>query len=74
MMLKIDLVTLLIGMMPLFAALFSGAWIIVKMLVFKPLDQMAKDISQMKESWVDYNVRMNILELKVEILEQQPEE
>jgi hypothetical protein len=74
MILEIDLLTLIMGMMPLFIAIFGAIWVLVKQLVFKPLNQMADDIREMKESFVEHQTRVSILELKVEVLEQQTKE
>jgi hypothetical protein len=74
MILEINLVTLVLGMMPLFIAIFGAIWVLVKQLVFKPLNQMADDLREMKESFVDHQTRVSILELKVEVLEQHSKE
>jgi len=60
---------LLMATVPLWAAIFAGAWALVKQLVFNPLNAIATDVKDIKESFSHLEEKTSLLELKVKHIE-----
>jgi len=64
----IDLTTLVLAMVPLWVAIFCGSWALLKFLVFKPLDEMSRDLKHIKKYFSTHQERLTLLEYKVDKL------
>jgi len=62
MKITVDLSTLIIGTIPLWVALFGGAWVLMRLLIFKPLDSISTDLKLLTSILNGMETRIKLLE------------
>lgn len=66
----IDLARLIEATLPLWSGLFVGAWVLLRLMVFKPLSKISQDLEELKELFTESFTRIRVLEEKVKTLEE----
>jgi len=70
-MIKVDIATLLIATIPLCIAAFGGFWVLLKQLVFKPLNEISKDLKDFKRHVFKLDKRITVNENDIKHLQQE---
>lgn len=67
--LKFDLLDLMYATIPLWVALFAGAWTLLRFMVFQPLHEISEDLKEIKSLFSVHEQRIIILEYKLSELD-----
>lgn len=70
-MIQVDIATLILGMVPLWIGIFAGAWALMRVMIFKPLDEISKDIKEIKNVFSKHDERITLLEYKMEQIQKE---
>jgi hypothetical protein len=68
---RVDIISLAVATIPLWLGLFTGCWVLLKTLVFKPLNEISKDLKDIKVHIFRHDERLTVLETKIEMLEKE---
>lgn len=62
----ITLTTLILALIPVGIAMFAGSWILLNLMVFKPLDKISDKLEDLSEIYANHENRIVMLEYKDE--------
>jgi len=65
----IDVISVALATIPLWVALFGGAWVLMRSLIFKPLNEISRDLKDIKVHLFSHDERISVIETKLNIIE-----
>jgi hypothetical protein len=65
----VDIISVALATIPLWLGLFAGCWVLLRILIFRPLNEISLDLKDIKTHLFKHDERLSILETKVKILE-----
>jgi len=63
----VDIVQLLIASIPIWLAIFGGCWVLMRALIFKPLNEISKDLKAIKRHIFSHDERISVIETKIKL-------